>query len=76
MRYPRLSKDETETDGPQTLRFPRSVPGRSAGRRERVPHEAEQAVDRVQDCLNQLDALMDAIPFRREEPDDEGPRAA
>jgi hypothetical protein len=76
MRYPRLTTDSNESEAPAVYRFPRSIPGRGASGVDRVPHEAERAVDRVQNCLDQLDALMDAFPFQRFEPDDDGPCAA
>ncbi len=76
MRYPRLTETGNETDAPATYRFPRTAPGRGAAGRDRTPHQAESAVERVQQCLDRLDAMMDTLPFERFDSDDEGPRAA
>ncbi|KAA0217412.1 MAG: hypothetical protein DYG94_00665 [Leptolyngbya sp. PLA3] len=75
MPYPRLHRDIPDLDAPPTFRladFTRE-PGK---RRARRPHDAELAVERVQECLDCLDELIDPLPFRRVEAEDDGPRAA
>lgn len=69
--YPRLHRDETETDTPPVYRMS-DFAGRDADGR----HDAEHAVERVQECLDRLDELMDPLPFQRFEVEDEGPHAA
>ncbi len=73
MLYPRLHRDEPEMDAPPIFQISDFVPEPSSRRR---PHDAELAIDRLQQCLDRLDELMDPLPFRRVEVEDEGPRAA
>lgn len=79
----RLSTDEPE-DAPQPIPFPRdrvqrAAPGRVDDRREageRDPaRDAEAALDDIQRDLQELEEMLDSLPFPAMEEDD-GPRAA
>lgn len=85
MPFPRLHRDERELDTPPTFRltdFARrsgggsGKSGGSGGEGARRPHDAELAIERVQSCLDRLDELLEPLPFRRFEVEDEGPWAA
>lgn len=75
MPYPRLHRDDPDLDAPPTFRFT-DFARQPPARRARRPHDAELAVERVQKVLDRIDELLDPLPFRRSEAEDEGPRAA
>lgn len=71
MVYPRLHRDELESQVPPVYRMT-DFAGRDAG----SVHDAERAIERVQDCLNRLDQLLDPMPIEDYRTTDEGPSAA
>ena len=71
MVYPRLHRDEPEQQAPPVYRM-RDFAGRDADGK----HDAEHALDRVQECLNRLDELMDPLQIEDYRSSDDGPCAA
>ncbi|RMH10059.1 MAG: hypothetical protein D6695_12105 [Planctomycetota bacterium] len=74
MRFPRLHEYEPE-EIPPVYRFEEFSQQDGSGDARKL-HDAELAVERVQKCLDRLDELLEPLPFRRFETEDDGPWAA